>query len=80
MQRRLHHIASLVIKYADNSDELLYSFENTLIAVKYLLKLYKREVQSIDDNFVEISFSKLANIIVTIQKIMNLDRFTDIVR
>lgn len=70
----------LIMKCTDNSDKKQCSFEITLTAVKYLLNLYKKEVLSINDDFVEVSFAKLADIIVTIQKIMNLDRFSDTVR
>lgn len=77
MQRRLHRIAEPVLKCDENSTDLVYE---TLKAIKYLLKLYKREVENVDDEFIDNSFGKLTDIIITIQKIISLDGFPDMVQ
>lgn len=93
MQVRVHQIARMVFRRDNfsNSDILnenfelvsdhpnYYSIRNTLEAIKYILKMYKNEVKQFKyvDHF---EFSTLADIIVTIHRILNLNDLSNLIR
>lgn len=60
------------------SDEIVASVRPMLNALKYILTMYRKEVvQSFDAND-DVDIALLADIIVTIHRIINLDRFTSL--
>ncbi|XP_055312605.1 uncharacterized protein LOC129574540 [Sitodiplosis mosellana] len=95
MQVRVHQIARMVFR-CDNfsNDDILnvdselvstsdefnyYSIRNTLEAINYILKMYKNEVKQfkcVD----HLEFSTLADIIVTIHRILNLNDLSNLIR
>lgn len=94
MQVRVHQIARMVFrcdkfsnddilnedasKLASTSDECNY-LRSTLEALKYILKMYKNEVRQfkcVD----HLEFSTLADIIVTIHRILNLSDLQGLIR
>ncbi|XP_031629045.1 uncharacterized protein LOC116344586 [Contarinia nasturtii] len=92
MQVRVHQIARMVFR-CDNfsNDEILdensnlvdkpnyFTIRNTLEAIKYILQMYKNEVKNFKcvDHF---EFSTLADIIVTIHRILNLNDLSNLIR
>lgn len=96
MQVRVHQIARMVYRcdnfsnsdilnetdseLATTSDEPnYYSLRSTLEAIKYILKMYKNEIKQF--KCVEnLEFSTLADIIVTIHRILNLNDLSSLIR
>lgn len=96
MQVRVHQIARLVFRCENfsnadilneddwesalSSDESnYYSIRSTLEAIKYILKMYKNEVKHfkcVD----HLEFSTLADIIITIHRILNLNDLSNLIR
>lgn len=96
MQVRVHQIARMVFQcdnfsnsdildeedseLATTSDESNhFSLRSTLEAIKYILKMYKNEVKQfkcVD----HLEFSTLADIIVTIHRILNLNDLSNLIR
>lgn len=92
MQVRVHQIARLVFQRDDFSNDdiiseeslptnnLTYnSIKSTLEAIKYILKMYRDEIKQFDalDTF---EFSTMADIIMTIHRILNLDDLQPLIR
>lgn len=95
MQVRVHQIARMVFQ-CDNfsNDDILnvdselvstsdepnyYSIRSTLEAINFILKMYKNEVKQfkcVD----HLEFSTLADIIVTIHRILNLNDLSNLIR
>lgn len=96
MQVRVHQIARMVFRcdnfsnsdilneddseLTSTSDDSKYlSLRKTLEAIKFLLKMYKNEVKQfkcVD----HLEFSTLADIIVTIHRILNLNDLSNLIR
>lgn len=96
MQVRVQQIARMVFRCDDfsNADMLneddwemassveesnYYSIRSTLDAIKYILKMYKNEVKHfkcVD----HLEFSTLADIIITIHRILNLNDLSNLIR
>lgn len=96
MQVRVHQIARMVFRcdnfsnsdilneidtdfpsISDESNHL--SLRSTLEAIKYILKMYKNEIKQfkcID----HLEFTTLADIIVTIHRILNLNDLSNLIR
>lgn len=96
MQVRVHQIARMVFRCDDfsNADILdnddwemtlsadqsnHYSIRSTLEAINYILEMYKNEVKQFKcvDHF---KFSTLADIIITIHRILNLNDLSNLIR
>lgn len=95
MQIRVHHIARLVFRCVNfSNDDILndefelvstsdetnyYSIRSTLDAIKYILKMYKIEVKHfkcVD----HLEFSILADIIITIHRILHRNDLSNLER
>lgn len=63
----------------NTTEDTIYSIGNTFKAIKSILKLYKKEIEQFNaiDNF---QFSILADIIMTIQRILKLEEFSNLMR
>lgn len=92
MQVRVHQIARLVFEIENFSNDDIINQENgptnnltynsiksTLEAIKYILKMYKNEIKQFNvvDSF---EFSTLADIIMTIHRILNLEDLPNLIR
>lgn len=96
MQVRVHQIARMVFRCDDFSNANIldkddwelalsadqsnfYSIRSTLEAIKYILEMYKNEVKQFKcvDHF---EFSTLADIIITIHRILNLNDLSNLIR
>lgn len=88
MKGRIERIASMVITaeaidVIDAIDQIratdIYSINSTLKALRHIIQLYRREMRDTDISD-ELDFSILTDIITTIQRIMDLKEFPDMIR
>lgn len=87
MQRRLHRIASLAfcdsnkttVTDTTTTDEVMNSIGSTMEAIKFILKLYKKEIEQSFEATDDLQLPLLTDIIVTIHKVIQLDGFSNLI-
>lgn len=87
MQRRLHRIITLALNCDSNyttvtetntTDNIVNSMGSTMEAIEFILKLYKKEIEHSFDAADDFQLPILTDIIVTIDKVIRLDGFSNL--
>lgn len=88
MQRRLHRIISLALNCdstnttrtnTTTTDKIAHSMANTMVAIEFILKLYKKEIERSFDVTDDLQLPLLTDIVVTIEKVIKLDGFSKLI-
>lgn len=88
MNRRLHRIISLALNCNGNNttvtdttttENTVNSMSSTMEALEFILKLYKKEIEQSFDATDDLELPLLTDIIVTIDKVIRLDGFSNLI-